>query len=84
MTHIFDKGILVIEIGFLSLKNKFIKNTENFMTVVLRSLSEQVYDHVIRQIKLGKLLRGDAVSETKLAEQFNTSRTTAREALLCL
>ena len=54
------------------------------MTVVLRSLSEQVYDHVIRQIKLGKLLRGDSVSETKLAEQFNTSRTTAREALFML
>ena len=70
LTHIFDKGILVIEIGFLSLKNKFIKNTENFMTVVLRSLSEQVYDHVIRQIKLGKLLRGDSVSETKLEPYY--------------
>ncbi|MBQ9972012.1 MAG: GntR family transcriptional regulator [Firmicutes bacterium] len=54
------------------------------MAVILRSLSEQVYDHILRQIKLGELLRGDTIMETKLAEQFGTSRTTAREALLML
>lgn len=54
------------------------------MAVVLRSLSEQVYDHILRQIKLGELLRGDTIMETRLAEEFGTSRTTAREALLML
>ena len=52
--------------------------------VQLKSLSEQVYDYVLRQIRLGALLADDKISETKIAEELNTSRTPVREALLAL
>ena len=50
----------------------------------LKSLSEQVYDYVLRQIRLGNLKGGDKVSESQIAEELHTSRTPVKEAFLAL
>lgn len=50
----------------------------------LKSLSEQVYDYIIRQIQLGELSKGSKLSEADLIEQLNISRTPIREALIQL
>mgnify|MGYP001622873386 CR=1 FL=1 len=50
----------------------------------LKSLSEQVYDYIIRQIQLGELSKGSKLSESDLIEQLSISRTPIREALIQL
>lgn len=50
----------------------------------IKSLSEQVYDYIIREIKVGDLSEGSKLSETELIEQLNISRTPIREALIQL
>ena len=45
------------------------------------SLIQQVYEELRRQILEGELPPGSRLTETKLAEIFNTSRTPVREAL---
>lgn len=49
-----------------------------------KSINEQVYEYVMRQIRYGKYNGGDKVSESTLAEAFNISRTPIREALSSL
>ncbi|NLA59101.1 MAG: GntR family transcriptional regulator [Firmicutes bacterium] len=48
------------------------------------SLIQQVYEELRRQILEGELPSGTRLTETKLAETFNTSRTPVREALALL
>lgn len=48
------------------------------------SLIQQVYKELRRQILEGELPPGTRLTETKLAEAFNTSRTPVREALALL
>ncbi len=58
-----------------------------FPDVILRSdapLSEQVYAHLRDVIVTGRLAPGIALNESSLAQQFGTSRTPVREALLRL
>ena len=50
----------------------------------LKSLSEQVYDYIVSQIKLGNLPDGSHLSEAELIEQLKISRTPIREALIQL
>lgn len=50
----------------------------------IKSLSEQVYDYIVRQIKIGELSDGSKLSEADLIEQLNISRTPIREALIQL
>lgn len=50
----------------------------------IKSLSEQVYDYIVRQIKVGELPDGSKLSEADLIEQLNISRTPIREALIQL
>lgn len=50
----------------------------------IKSLSEQVYDYIIRQIQLGELSEGSKLAEAELTEQLNISRTPIREALIQL
>ncbi|MCI2062508.1 MAG: GntR family transcriptional regulator [Eubacteriaceae bacterium] len=52
--------------------------------VKIKSLSDQVYDYIINQIKTGKLAYGAKVNENKLIEELNISRTPIREALIQL
>jgi len=51
---------------------------------MLKSLSNQVYDYIVRQIKIGKFEPGDKIVETDLIEQLGISRTPIREALIQL
>ncbi|MGN7381959.1 GntR family transcriptional regulator [Paenibacillus sp. SAFN-117] len=45
-------------------------------------LYEQLYTHIMQEIKAGRLSSGDRVlSEKELAEQFNVSRITSKKAL---
>lgn len=50
----------------------------------LKSLSEQVYDYIVHQIKLGELPDGARLSEAELINQLEISRTPIREALIQL
>lgn len=50
----------------------------------LKSLSEQVYDYIIKQIKLNRLNPGDRLQEADLIEKLQISRTPLREALIQL
>ena len=50
----------------------------------IKSLSNQVYDYIIRQIRLGKLTGGDKIIESSLAEKLHTRRTPVHDALIAL
>lgn len=49
--------------------------------MAIQSLQEQIYNHVIWEIRLGKLSSGDKVSDSELADSLHISRTPVREAL---
>lgn len=51
---------------------------------MIKSLAEQVYDHVVRMIQTGELKEGDKVGEVFLVERIGISRTPIREALIQL
>ena len=44
-------------------------------------LSEQVYNYLLLQILSNELKPGEKIAETKIAQEFNTSRTPIREAM---
>lgn len=46
--------------------------------------SERIYQSIEEQIRVGALLPGDPVDETKLMSEFGVSRTPVREAMLQL
>ncbi len=50
----------------------------------IKSLSEQVYEYIVHQIKIGALAFEDKISETDLIDQLGISRTPIREALIQL
>ena len=50
----------------------------------LKSLSEQIYEQILWDIRTGKLEAGEKLSDAELAEQFGASRTPVREALFKL
>ncbi len=50
----------------------------------MKSLSDQVYEHIIEKIKYGELTEGEKIDEAALIEEIGTSRTPIREALLLL
>lgn len=50
----------------------------------VKSLSDQVYEHIIEKIKYGELMEGEKIDEATLIEEIGTSRTPIREALLLL
>lgn len=54
------------------------------MTIVIKTLSEQIYDYVFREIRIGNLKFGDKIDENELIEQLGVSRTPIREALIQL
>jgi DNA-binding GntR family transcriptional regulator len=49
--------------------------------IVKRSLAQQVYDHVKKQILSGKIAGGERIAEEKLGAELGVSRTPIREAL---
>ncbi len=48
------------------------------------SLTQNVYGEMLRGIIVGEIAQGESLSEVKLAEQFETSRTPVREACIHL
>lgn len=48
------------------------------------SQTDQIVDHIVREIELGTLMPGDVLEEKALVTQFGVSRTPVREALLQL
>lgn len=48
----------------------------------IKSLSDQVYEFVLHQIKTGKISFGDKINEADLINQLGISRTPIREALI--
>ena len=48
------------------------------------SLSEQIAQHLSRQIVRGDLLAGDRIQELRIAGELEVSRGSVREALLIL
>ena len=50
----------------------------------IKSLSEQVSEYIIRQIKLGKLPFGEKINESVLIDELGISRTPIRESLIQL
>lgn len=50
----------------------------------IKSLSEQVYEYIVHQIKIGALAFEDKINETDLIDQLGISRTPIREALIQL
>lgn len=50
----------------------------------IKSLTDQVYDHIIEKIRFGELTEGCKIDEATLTEEIGTSRTPIREALLKL
>lgn len=48
----------------------------------IKSLSDQVYEFVLHQIKTGKISFGDKINEAELIDQLGISRTPIREALI--
>ena len=51
---------------------------------IIKSLTQQVCDYIIEQIRYGKILFGDRVDENMLKEELGISRTPIREALIKL
>ena len=54
------------------------------MAIVIKTLSEQIYDYVFREIRIGHLKYGDKIDENELIERLGVSRTPIREALIQL
>ncbi len=50
----------------------------------IKSLSEQVYEYIVHQIKIGTLSFEEKINETDLIQQLGISRTPIREALIQL
>ena len=48
------------------------------------SQTDQIVDHIVREIEQGGLMPGDVLEEKALVSQFGVSRTPVREALLQL
>lgn len=48
----------------------------------IKSLSDQVYEYVLHQIKTGKIAFGDKINEAELIDQLGISRTPIRECLI--
>ena len=44
-------------------------------------LSQTVYQHILNLIMTRELLPGDKIPETKVAQEFNISRTPVRDAI---
>ena len=49
------------------------------MAIVIKTLSEQIYDYVFREIRIGHLKYGDKIDENELIERLGISRTPIRE-----
>ena len=47
----------------------------------MKSLSDQVYEHIIEKIKYGELTEGEKIDEAALIEEIGTSRTQILEAI---
>lgn len=54
------------------------------MAIVIKTLSEQIYEYVFREIRIGHLKYGDKIDENELIERLGVSRTPIREALIQL
>lgn len=54
------------------------------MAIVIKTLSEQIYDYVFREIRIGNLKYGDKIDENALIDRLGVSRTPIREALIQL
>lgn len=54
------------------------------MAIVIKTLSEQIYDYVFREIRIGHLKYGDKIDENELIDRLGVSRTPIREALIQL
>ena len=52
--------------------------------MAIRSLSQQVYDFIVDEIRTGKIRVGQKINESELMEKLPTSRTPIREALIQL
>lgn len=52
--------------------------------MIIKSLSDQVYDYVLRKIRIGELKDGDKIEENALIDELGVSRTPIREALIQL
>lgn len=50
----------------------------------VKSLTDQVYEHILEKIRFGELTEGCKIDEATLIEETGTSRTPIREALLKL
>lgn len=50
----------------------------------IRSLSQQIYDFIVEEIRLGNIQVGQKINENELLEKLPTSRTPIREALIQL
>ncbi len=48
------------------------------------SLSEQIAEHLAKQIIMGDLVEGERIQELRIASELNVSRGSVREALLVL
>jgi DNA-binding GntR family transcriptional regulator len=52
--------------------------------MVIRSLSQQVYDFIVTEINIGHIQLGQKINENELMKKLPTSRTPIREALIQL
>lgn len=50
----------------------------------IRSLSQQIYDFIVEEIRMGNIQLGQKINENDLLEKLPTSRTPIREALIQL
>jgi DNA-binding transcriptional regulator YhcF (GntR family) len=54
------------------------------MAIVIKTLSEQIYDYIFREIRIGNLKYGEKIDENELIDKLGVSRTPIREALIQL
>lgn len=54
------------------------------LAIVIKTLSEQIYEYVFREIRTGSLKYGDKIDENDLIDRLGVSRTPIREALIQL
>lgn len=52
--------------------------------MIIKSLSDQVYEYIFRKIRIGDLKDGDKIEENSLIDELGISRTPIREALIQL